>query len=88
MKMGCPYLSGQKVWSGYNDLASCYPDIAAEWHPTENRKKIAANVYAASKKKYWWKCPVCDYEWRTSVGRRTRLGTGCPNYSRHNVEEE
>ena len=28
---GCPYCSHNKVLAGFNDLASQYPDIAAEW---------------------------------------------------------
>ena len=30
-KTGCPYCSHNKVLAGFNDLASQYPDIAAEW---------------------------------------------------------
>lgn len=33
---GCPYLNGQAVWEGFNDLATMNPDIAAQWHPTKN----------------------------------------------------
>ena len=32
----CPYCSGNKVSPGFNDLQSCFPDIASEWHPTKN----------------------------------------------------
>ena len=28
---GCPYCSHNKVLAGFNDLASQYPNIAAEW---------------------------------------------------------
>ena len=33
---GCPYCSGKKVLTGYNDLATKYPDIARQWHKTKN----------------------------------------------------
>ena len=32
---GCPFLTGQAVWRGYNDLASANPVLAKEWHPTK-----------------------------------------------------
>ena len=31
---GCPYLAGKAAWRGFNDLATTYPDLAKEWHPT------------------------------------------------------
>lgn len=33
--LGCPFLSGQSVWNGFNDLASVRPDLAKQWHPTK-----------------------------------------------------
>ena len=33
---GCPYCAGKQPWPGFNDLASCFPDLAREWHPTRN----------------------------------------------------
>lgn len=33
---GCPYCSGQKVLKGFNDLASCYTEIAKEWYQPLN----------------------------------------------------
>ena len=33
---GCPYCTNRKVWPGWNDLASTYPVLAAQWHPTKN----------------------------------------------------
>ena len=32
---GCPYCAGKRPWPGFNDLASQYPDLAAQWHPPE-----------------------------------------------------
>lgn len=34
---GCPYCANKAVLPGYNDMASKYPEIAAEWHPTKNK---------------------------------------------------
>lgn len=51
----CPYCSNTKVLKGYNDLASQYPDIAAEWDYNRNNE-TPDNVVAGSNKKVWWKC--------------------------------
>ena len=32
---GCPICSGNQVLSGFNDLATISPALAAEWHPTK-----------------------------------------------------
>ena len=31
----CPVCAGKQVLAGFNDLASRYPDLAAQWHPTK-----------------------------------------------------
>ena len=36
MGSGCPYCSGKKVQLGFNDLASQFPDIAAQWDVEKN----------------------------------------------------
>ena len=33
---GRPYCAGKRPWPGFNDLASRFPDLAKEWHPTKN----------------------------------------------------
>ena len=75
---GCPYLSNDKVWAGYNDLESCYPAIAAEWHPIRNRMRLPSKVYKYSPRKAWWQCSRCGHEWYASIKGRTRDETGCP----------
>lgn len=73
----CPYTAGHAVWTGYNDLQSCFPDIAEQWSE-KNRFLKPDKIYKFSKMKAWWKCPVCESEWRTSINSRTIRGTGCP----------
>lgn len=74
---GCPYLWGQAVWPGYNDLASNYPEVSLQWHPTKNRKNTPDKVYKHDKSKYWWLCKQCGHSWRTSVYERTYRGSQC-----------
>ena len=88
-RMGCPYLSGQAVWPGFNDLQTKYPEIAREWHPTRNGTLIPDMVAANSNKIIWWYFPYddpktgkhFDFEWAASVCRRTAGGCGCPYLS-------
>ena len=74
---GCPYLSGDAVWVGYNDLQTCFPDIAAQW-AERNRFVRPDKIHKFSKTKVWWHCQECGNEWKTAVRNRTVVGTGCP----------
>ena len=74
---GCPYCSNVKVLSGYNDLATIYPELIHEWHLTKNEKVTPQTIAARSNKKAWWQCSVCGHEWQAAVSKRV-LGQGCP----------
>ncbi len=50
----CVYCSSQKVWIGFNDLASQESDIASEWHPTMNGTLKPTDVTVHSGKEVWW----------------------------------
>ena len=73
---GCPYCSGNKVWRGFNDLATTHPDLAKEWHPTKNGELTPFDVTKGSNRRVWWVCPN-GHEWNSSVSNRVR-GHGCP----------
>lgn len=92
---GCPFLSGQAVWSGFNDLVTINPELTEQWHPILNKDlkdkkgrdistpdKVAPNA----NQKVWWKCPVCRREWQTTISHRTR-GNGCPQCSESKGEK-
>ena len=32
----CPYCNGDRVIQGENDLETCFPNLAQEWHPSKN----------------------------------------------------
>lgn len=75
---GCPYLdscTSPKLWVGFNDLETRYPQIAKEWHPTKNTLK-ATNVLSGSGKKVWWLCPR-GHSYESTVLNRTQ-GRDCP----------
>jgi ssDNA-binding Zn-finger/Zn-ribbon topoisomerase 1 len=75
-KVGCPFCSGKKILSGYNDLASLYPQIAAEWS-SKNLPLLPNKIAAQSNKKFWWTCPTCNYTYEASAAHRVR-GRNCP----------
>ncbi|HAU1183611.1 TPA: hypothetical protein JBI17_12865 [Legionella pneumophila] len=73
----CPICSGHKVVNS-TSLATLYPEIAKQWHPTRNGDLTAKDFTAGVSKKVWWKCPKGDdHEWEATINHRTS-GTGCP----------
>jgi len=69
---GCPFCSNKQVLTGFNDLKTKFPDIAAEaygWDPT--------TVTSAANQKKDWKCQK-GHIYASAVNNRTSSGTGCP----------
>ena len=74
---GCPYCSGQAV-NKENSLATNYPSLAEQWHPTKNGKLTPNDVVPNSHQSIWWKCNKADdHEWKAAVYYRT-TGNNCP----------
>ena len=73
---GCPYCSGRRVLSGFNDFATKMPDLIGEWHPTKNGSLMPNQVSYGSGKKVWWQCKE-GHEWQATVSDRS-MGNGCP----------
>ncbi|MEW5859180.1 MAG: zinc-ribbon domain-containing protein, partial [Cyanobacteriota bacterium] len=83
---GCPFCAGHKP-SRTNCLSRRYPEIAKEWHPTNNGTLTPDQILAGSGKKAWWRCPKDpDHEWKASIVQRVK-GSGCPYCSRHKVSD-
>ena len=74
----CPYCSNKKLLIGFNDLETNYPELAKEWHPTENGILTPKNIVFGSLKKVWWICSKCCNTFQARVVDRTRKGNGCP----------
>lgn len=49
-----------------------HPEIATEFHPTNNGSLLVSDVTKSSKEKLWWKCSKCSHEWQAFVSSRTR----------------
>jgi hypothetical protein len=79
LNTGCPYCAHVRLLSGFNDLQTCFPEIAEEWHPTLNGKLTPNTVAKSSNKKVWWKCKKQGHEWLATINSRTgKLKPGCP----------
>ena len=72
---GSPYCSHNFVLPGFNDLASRFPEIAAEW--SERNFPLTPDQVTAFKNiKVWWKCHL-GHEWNTLISTRAG-GSQCP----------
>ena len=75
---GCPICAGQKVVHS-NCLATLYPKLSDEWHPTKNGDLTPSKLMPGSGKKVWWKCKEGDdHEWLATPNNRTSNGRSCP----------
>lgn len=74
---GCPVCVGKRVAPGINDLATLFPELSLEWHPTKNGELTPAQVTGGSSKRVWW-LGKCGHEWEVKIGDRVKYLTGCP----------
>lgn len=80
----CPYCTNKLTLSGYNDLATLFPNLMSEW--IYERNTINPHmIRAGSNSKVWWKCKKCGYEWQAAVCNRTKNQAGCPYCAGHVV---
>ena len=49
---GCPYCTGRRISPGENDLATLYPALARQWHPTKNGGLTPAAVAPGSRRRF------------------------------------
>ena len=75
---GCPYCTGRRVLPGFNDLATRYPKLAAQWDPARNGDLMPEMFTIGSHKRIWWKCSA-GHVWKAVIYSRTgRSKCGCP----------
>lgn len=72
----CPFLSGNRIWPGYNDISTKRPDLVNEWDYEKNRNGTPETISLYSNKKRWWKCSNCGMLWYASPAKRA-CGQDC-----------
>jgi hypothetical protein len=77
-KQGCPFCANKKA-DLTNCLASTFPEIAKEWHPTKNGSLTPQQVTPGCDKKVWWLCSNDpSHEWKATCKDRTKKRSLCP----------
>lgn len=71
----CPYCAHSLPSAEFN-LATEFPDIAAELHQTKNGRLPADQVLPSAAKRVWWHCPN-GHDYEATPNKRTS-GGGCP----------
>lgn len=75
LESGCPFCTGN-LTNHTNSLSTTHPDIAEQWHPTENLPLTAEMVTAGTNKEIMWICKS-QHTWRAAATTRIK-GHGCP----------
>ncbi|WP_176757347.1 zinc-ribbon domain-containing protein [Butyrivibrio sp. INlla14] len=78
----CPYCSGRKTWSGYNDLFTTNPELIPFWSKTNTIDP--KTIKAGCNSKALWCCPNCGGEYEMVVAHKVKT-PGCPYCSGHRV---
>ena len=73
---GCPYCAGQRVWKGFNDLATTHPDLISEWSG-KNRGISPDSITYKNRSNVWWHCRKCGNDYQAVVYARAN-GRVCP----------
>lgn len=82
---GCPYCAGKRA-SPERNLASEFPELATEWHPTKNGTATPELATPFSGAKRWWKCSH-GHEWKATIASRSS-GRSCPYCWKHSSRPE
>lgn len=74
-RKGCPYCLGRKT-TLETCLATKFPEISKQWHPTKNGVLKPTDFRPGSKKRIWWVCSA-GHEWNSTIVTRSN-GSRCP----------
>ena len=72
----CPYCHGTKLLTGYNDLATTDPDLAALYSSKNDRP--ASMVRKDWNKYVYWECPECHYVHARRLNEKAPDNSDCP----------
>ena len=68
-KRVCPYIADRKVYFGFNDLATLYPNLLKEWDYEKNTISPQSILWKSSQKA-WWICSL-GHSYDTRICHRT-----------------
>lgn len=71
---GCPYCASKHVLPGVTDLATLRPDLATQWHSSNELRP--EQVVPGARRKATWQCAK-GHVWEAAIYRRS-AGIGCP----------
>ena len=71
----CPFCSGKRILTGFNDLATLCPELLKEWDYEKNTVQ-PTSIGKGYQKNIWWKCSK-GHSYQASPNNRTK-GDGCP----------
>ncbi len=74
---GCPVCKGRIAVPGVNDVATLYPNLAAEFDVSRNAPLKFSELPSGSKDKFWWLCDK-GHSYLTSLRSRKYQGSSCP----------
>jgi len=85
---GCPACVGRAV-TDRNNLAVTHPHLMDEWNFDKNELR-PEGVTFCSRRKVWWVCKVCAYEWKAIIPARSKKEkpTGCPSCAGNVVSDK
>lgn len=73
--VNCPFCFNKRV-SITNSLATRYPEIAAQWHPTKNGSLLPSQVTYVSNTAVWWQCDRDPaHVWKREIRKRVHPST-------------
>jgi hypothetical protein len=75
---GCPFCANKRCWPGFNDLATTYPELLAEWDFGNNTIE-PSEVIAGGRHSVNWICPEGHGGYMATTLGRAILKQGCPS---------
>lgn len=72
----CPYCNGNKVLTGYNDLAKTNPELLPQYSSLNERP--ATMVRKDWRATAYWECPDCHYVYEKELRTKTSDNSDCP----------
>ena len=83
----CCYCINQKLWIGWNDLATTNPEFLDMWDYEANKGITPKDVMKSNKNKLWWKCGEGHRFLRSPLDMVRRKGS-CPYCTRKRPTED